>query len=459
MSLRIGTHAERLLYRVAGLPVALAALWSGFNGDAADPLQSAFAWSYWHPDGAGEWSELIGGLIAWPLAVLAGSLWYTWRNGAVIRQRHGRSFAGQFSEQIRLYFSSGLLAPWYYIFSVYEGGGTSRANGYLHRFQTKPSIFMLLKRKKGSPLTDKVKFGEYCTARGLACVPTLLELDGVKPATNLPDHDLFVKLSKGRGGQGAERWDRVTTSTFEGPDGEVLDSRALLDRLVIRSRRDRLIVQPRLRTHWELSDLTAGALPTVRVVTCLNEAGEPELIGAVFRMSIGTNRTVDNLHAGGIAAAVDLESGRLSRATNLGADARLGWLSAHPDTKAQIEGRTLPFWDQVKQLALSAHRAFADRVVIGWDIAIRDGGPIIVEGNGNPDMDILQRFMREGLRQHRFAQLLGYHLRERTLAMEQRLCASSDPALHAAHEASRFHSHQRQADAGRAGVGAQLSQE
>jgi hypothetical protein len=52
-------------------------------------------------------------------------------------------------------------------------------------------------------------------------------------------------------------------------------------------------------------------LPTVRVVTCLDERGGPELIGAVFRMSVGKNVTVDNLHAGGIAAQVALDSGRL----------------------------------------------------------------------------------------------------------------------------------------------------
>jgi hypothetical protein len=218
-------------------------------------------------------------------------------------------------------------------------------------------------------------------------------------------------------------------------------------------------VQPRLRTHPELVDLTAGALPTVRIATCLDEKGEPELIGAVFRMSIGGNRTVDNLHAGGIAAAVDLASGRLSRATNLGADARLGWLSVHPDTGAQIEGRELPLWEEAKLLAATAHRAFTDRVVIGWDVAVTEDGPVIVEGNGNPDMDILQRFMREGLREHRFADLLAFHLRNRVPAISKRLCAGGEAALHRSDEAGRLYPYQRQADAGRPRLGSQLSQE
>jgi hypothetical protein len=268
---------------------------------------------------------------------------------------------------------------------------------------------------------------------------------------------LFVKPTNGRGGTGAERWDRVAPFALEGPGGERLDSQALVQRLVERSRKAPLIVQPRLTTHHALAGVTTGALPTIRVVTCLNERGQPEVIGAVFRMAIGMNVTVDNLHAGGIAAAVALDCGRLSRATNLGTDARLGWVSAHPDTGAPVEGRTLPLWEEVKQLAIIAHSAFLDRVVIGWDIAILDDGPILVEGNGNPDMDIIQRFMPIGLREHRFAELLAHHLRHRR---DHGAFPPPDSTLRRPrNEAGYLHSHQRQTDAGRARVGAQLPPE
>jgi hypothetical protein len=176
-----------------------------------------------------------------------------------------------------------------------------------------------------------------------------------------------------------------------------------------------LIVQPRLEPHAALADLTAGALPTVRIVTCLDEYGRPEVMVAVFRMSIGANRTVDNMHAGGIAAAVETATGQLGCASDLGMDASLGWFSALPDTGEPIEGRVLPFWDGAKRLAIEAHRAFADRTVIGWDIAILEDRPILVEGNGNPDLDIIQRFMRVGLRGQRFGHLIAYHLRHSPL--------------------------------------------
>lgn len=409
--LSIAERAERLVYRVGGLPMALSALGRAKSRGGTDqPLGAAFAKRYWNPAGAAEWVELAAGIILSPLVVLGSSLWYTARNGSAIKRRLGKSRPRQFAEQLRLYFSSGALAPWYYLFSLDEDGSSDRARSFLQRFETKTSLFPLLKQRKGSPLNDKARFAEYCATHGIRCVPVIANLDGKSRPSDLPDTDLFVKPSKGRGGRGAERWDRIAPSIYQGPPGERLSSAELLDRLVRRSRQTPLVVQPRLSPHPEVARLTSGALPTARIVTCLDEQGEPEVMISVFRMSIGSNRTVDNMHAGGIAAAPDIATGRLSRASDLGMNARLGWFTAHPDTGEQIEGRVLPCWEEAKQLAIQAHRVFSDRTVIGWDIAILEDGPILVEGNGNPDMDIIQRFMRVGLKRHRFGELIAWHL-------------------------------------------------
>jgi hypothetical protein len=402
---RLRQSAERLVYRVAGLPVALRR-WPN------DPLRSAFSRSYWRPADTGQWVELIAAIALSPLAVAAASMWFTARNGAVVRRRSTKPIAAQLREQLRLYFSDGILAPWYYIFSLDEDG-VARAPTFLQRFETKTCYFRLLKRRKGSPLQDKARFAAHCSAHGIRAVDTALSLDGTQPGKMLPLRDLFVKPRGGRGGRGAERWDLLDPTRFRGPDGEELSPEMLLQRLVDRSRDTPLIIQPRLSPHPVLARITTGALPTLRVLTCLNEQGEPEVMTAMIRTSFGANRTVDNLHAGGIGALVEVASGSLGRSSNLGADARLGWFSAHPDTGAAIEGLVVPCWEEVKASAIAAHRSFSDRVVIGWDIAVLEDGPIFIEGNGNPDLDIVQRFMRTGLRRHRFTALLAYHVEAR----------------------------------------------
>src|SRR5438045_7024662 len=114
MRLSLASRAERLVYRIAGLPVALSTLARG----TADPVKAAVAWRYWRPRDVGEWAELVLGLITWPIVLVLGSVWYTARNGAIIRRRYRRGIARQLGDQLRLYFSTGVLAPWYYIFSL-----------------------------------------------------------------------------------------------------------------------------------------------------------------------------------------------------------------------------------------------------------------------------------------------------------------------------------------------------
>jgi hypothetical protein len=120
---------------------------------------------------------------------------------------------------------------------------------------------------------------------------------------------------------------------------------------------------------------------------------------------------VDNIHAGGIAAPVDLATGRLGRATDLGVRVDSAWHARHPVTGAPIEGRILPLWPEALELVKRAHDLIGDRVVVGWDVAILDDGPCLIEGNGKPDVDLIQRPHRAGLGNSRFGELLAHHLK------------------------------------------------
>lgn len=411
--MRAAVQGERLIYAIGGLPVALrGALNRRSVTTSGDIIRTAYAAAYWK-GGLRKGLEIAAAVLLWPVALLGGSLWYTARNGPVIARRYRKGIASQFAEQVRLYFTDGVLAPWYYIFALHDRG--SRAADYLQRFESKAGIYPLLRRGVVTELNDKRVFADYCAEKGIACVPYLLHLDGAAPAGSLPDRDLFVKPANSRGGRGAERWDRVAAGRFEGADGQQVSAEELLVRLEARARSKPLIVQERVEPHRELLDLTSGALPTMRITTCLDEAGRPEVVDAVFRMAIGGNRSVDNLHAGGIASGIDLERGTLSSASNLGSDARLGWLDRHPDTGAAVRGRTLPLWNEAKALAEKVHEAFGDRVLVGWDIAITNDGPVVVEGNSSPDLDIVQRFGAP-VCSSRFGELLAWHLRQRGFA-------------------------------------------
>jgi hypothetical protein len=166
--------------------------------------------------------------------------------------------------------------------------------------------------------------------------------------------------------------------------------------------------------HPDIADLSTGALATVRAVTCRNERGEFEVTNASFRMGQGRTSIVDNFHAGGIVAKIDLRTGEVGPATDgaMALGPGRGWCDRHPDTGGQIAGRRLPFWQETLDLARRAHTlAFSDHVIIGWDIALLSDGPCLVEGNKGPDLDLVQKSHREPVGNARLGELLAFNLR------------------------------------------------
>ena len=265
-------------------------------------------------------------------------------------------------------------------------------------------------------MADKVWFAEHCRRSGIEAVPVLLLLSAgaaIPTATGsstLPEADLFVKPRVGNGGRNTERWDYLGKGCYRNSKGQVLTRDELMERLARQSLKLDFVVQPRLANHPVFSDLSNDALSTVRVLTCRNEAGEFEATDAAFRMAIGINNVVDNFHSGGIASPVDLATGELGPATDMGLRPNVGWRQTHPVSGAPILGRRLPFWREVVDLACQTHAAFAQRTVVGWDVAMLADGPCIIEGNGKPDLDIHQRVGRRPLGDQRIAELLVFNL-------------------------------------------------
>jgi Sugar-transfer associated ATP-grasp len=65
--------------------------------------------------------------------------------------------------------------------------------------------------------------------------------------------------------------------------------------------------------------------------------------------------------------------------------------AVHPDTDVPLLGFAVPGWSEVVKLAVRAHQAFSTLHFVGWDIAVLQSGPVLVEGNEgwNPDVVVL----------------------------------------------------------------------
>ncbi|HUG73867.1 MAG TPA: sugar-transfer associated ATP-grasp domain-containing protein [Steroidobacteraceae bacterium] len=248
-------------------------------------------------------------------------------------------------------------------------------------------------------LADKRRFAARCRAAGLPHPATIATWSAgqLQILEDPGDRELVAKPADGEGGAGFCRL------------GLIADAPMLQARLsALRRVRGVLLVQPLVVVHEALRDLALAALPTVRIVTMVDEVGAPEVVSATFRCPTDPASPVDNMKAGGLIAPVALDSGRLG----LGCLGYGGGDHAyHPRTAAPVLDRQLPDWQAARQLAMRAHAgAFADYVVVGWDVALSTSGPILIEGNGKPGVLMPQRAARTGLAQGRYGALLAYHL-------------------------------------------------
>jgi hypothetical protein len=249
-----------------------------------------------------------------------------------------------------------------------------RAHLYLTAHETIGPAYSLLQPPEGADdMDDKIWFAEHCHEQGVRAVPVLMhfsrgERQPLKGGSGvLPDGDLFVKPRSGSGGHRMERWDFIGEGRYRNAHAQVLTREQLTEKLARQSLKDDFLVQPRLANHPALDDISNGALATVRLLTCRNEQGRAEATNAAFRMAIG-NSVVDNFHQGGLATAVDLQTGVIGMASDIGIRPDVGWRDTHPVSGARFAGRTLPHWPEVVALAVRAHEAFPQRVVVGWDV-------------------------------------------------------------------------------------------
>jgi len=435
------------------------------KNDAAGIVHDAWIRLAWR----GSWGRrlLFAAMIAaWPVYVLASASFDVAVLGERVERECGKSRYRQFTEQCRIAFANGLAPRHYYMFELYREGMGARAAEFLNRTETKVFLYGLFVDESKwvggrFPFANKRQFHDLCLLHKLPTVPILaLGRKGrvIPVGTDevvFPKADLFLKPRGLRGGLGAQiwcyrngryyrhgaqqeewlgfglwlrqmfvepKWSNFAWLARQSP-GEIwrrwrggdrsLDAAGLERHIAQLSRQYSYLVQPRVPPHPDLADLSLGILTTVRVLTSASPDGRIVVSHAVFRMPMATDAVVDNFHAGGIAAPIDMATGRLGRATDMGLRRDSAWHAAHPISGARIEGRTLPHWPAVIDLVCKAQRAFSDRPFVGWDVALLPSGPCLVEGNGRPDIELIQRPYREPLGNSEFGQILAQWVRRK----------------------------------------------
>lgn len=243
-------------------------------------------------------------------------------------------------------------------------------------------------------LADKRRFEAWCAAQGISTPPILMAFEGGRltldntPGGTLPAADLFAKWGARYGGSATERW-TFERGSYLGTDGRRWPAEEIVASLAARSREGLVLLQPRLVNHPALVRLSPNALSTIRVMTTKRPGGPPRFLASVLRMGTGQS-TADNFAQGGIASAIDAETGVTGPARSVDKHHRTHVYDVHPDTGVPTAGLEVPFWREAVELAVDAHRRLGEVPCIGWDVAVTSDGVVLLEGNWNPCVKLLQ---------------------------------------------------------------------
>lgn len=142
------------------------------------------------------------------------------------------------------------------------------------------------------------------------------------------------------------------------------------------------LLQERLTQHADMARLHPESINTIRLVT-FNNDGNVELFFAAVRMGT-SGRNVDNWNAGGIAVAVDMATGRL-RDYGIMKACYGKRAETHPDSNIMFSGYQIPFFKESVELVCNVHRYMYGMHSVGWDVAITEQGPTLIEANEDWD--------------------------------------------------------------------------
>ncbi|MBR2512008.1 MAG: hypothetical protein IKE49_02965 [Firmicutes bacterium] len=147
------------------------------------------------------------------------------------------------------------------------------------------------------------------------------------------------------------------------------------------------VVEEFVKQHHDMNKLTPASVNTIRIVTVssnekpvTSDGKKVDIAYAAVRIGGGSS-IVDNFHSGGVVAAVDLDKGEICTKA---ADMKGKTYKSHPVTGTVFKGFLIPCFKEAKELV---YRMIEEKKVegyIGWDIAISEDGPVLIEVNTQP---------------------------------------------------------------------------
>jgi putative polysaccharide biosynthesis protein len=304
-----------------------------------------------------------------------------------LQAKNKKPISQQLSELYKLWRVYDCLPYQYFKHRLYNNGHVGKYIDYIPPIIIKGFQIHCNPADRISMISNKFETNQILRRAGLNCVGALLMADkdgtirdGTSGAAISVKHalaiiadgpaDLFVKPIDGGVG-----------------DGALCINKSDVDDDFLRHRPNTLI-QPRIKNHPLLAAIFDKSLNTIRVDTLID--GDDVILTAAC-LKVGTGEAqVDNWAKGAIAVGVNVDDGALAAVGVTKAAFGRRQFESHPDTGFRFEGKHVPYWSEVLDLARAAAKAMRPHVTLGWDIAVTQSGPTILEANETGDFFLLQ---------------------------------------------------------------------
>ncbi|NMC36172.1 alpha-L-glutamate ligase-like protein [Candidatus Beckwithbacteria bacterium] len=150
---------------------------------------------------------------------------------------------------------------------------------------------------------------------------------------------------------------------------------------------DRVIIEERVKIHPKFRKYARGGTPDVRVIV-FNSIP----VMAMLRLPTRESNGKANLHQGAVGLGLDMATG----ITTHGILHYQKTITHIPETNKKVNGLRVPFWEDLLKIAVDAQRA-SGLGFVGVDLLIdEDDGPLVVELNDQPGLQI-QMANQQGL--------------------------------------------------------------
>ncbi len=238
---------------------------------------------------------------------------------------------------------------------------------------------------------DKLRTKKLAAEKGLGVPELYGVVEIVRQTQDLPQvlapyDDFVIKPAHGSGGSGILIVSGRRKKLFRKPSGALLKESEVIHHVIntlsgmysLGGHPDSALIEYRIQVDPLLESISFQGVPDIRIIVFF---GVPVL--SMVRLPTRLSNGKANLHQGAIGAGVDIPNG-----VTLDAVSFNDVVTEHPDTGNPIAGVSIPEWDKLLYFASQCYE-LTGLGYQGIDIVLdKDKGPLILELNARPGLNI-----------------------------------------------------------------------